>query len=120
MLDLVAARRPAIVVPFDAGSETEQAIRAEAMERAGLARCLRLSGGDAVTPVGLADRGRLLSRAGSAGAGPGRGWCAQCRGNRQTASGRARLKPAKSVSRHALCEGRGAALRIAGFGLSLY
>lgn len=54
VLDLVAARRPAIVVPFDAGSETEQAIRAEAMERAGLARCLRLSGGDAVTPVGLA------------------------------------------------------------------
>lgn len=54
VLDLVAARRPAIVVPFDAGSETEQAIRAEAMERVGLARCLRLSGGDAVTPVGLA------------------------------------------------------------------
>jgi len=54
VLDLVAARRPAIVVPFDAGSETEQAIRAEAMERAGLALCLRLSGGDAVTPVGLA------------------------------------------------------------------
>jgi len=54
VLDLVAARRPAIVVPFDAGNETEQATRAEAMERAGLARCLRLSGGDAVTPVGLA------------------------------------------------------------------
>lgn len=54
VLDLVAARRPAIVVPFDAGSETEQAIRAEAMEQAGLALCLRLSGGDAVTPVGLA------------------------------------------------------------------
>ena len=54
VLDLVAARRPAIVVPFDAGSETEQAIRAEAMERAGLALCLRLSGGDAVTPAGLA------------------------------------------------------------------
>jgi UDP-N-acetylglucosamine:LPS N-acetylglucosamine transferase len=33
VLDLVAARRPAIVVPFDAGNETEQAIRAEAMEQ---------------------------------------------------------------------------------------
>ncbi|MGX5734949.1 glycosyltransferase family protein [Bosea thiooxidans] len=54
VLDLVAARRPAIVVPFDAGSETEQAIRAEAMEQAGLALCLRLSGGDTVTPAGLA------------------------------------------------------------------
>ncbi len=53
VLGLVAARRPAIVVPFDAGSETEQAIRAESMEQAGLALCLRLSGGDAVTPVGL-------------------------------------------------------------------
>lgn len=53
VLDLVMARRPAIVVPFDAGSETEQAIRAEAMEQAGLARCLRLLGADAVTPVGL-------------------------------------------------------------------
>lgn len=51
VLDLVAARRPAIVVPFDAGNETEQTVRAEAMERAGLARCFRLSGdfvGDAV------------------------------------------------------------------------
>jgi predicted glycosyltransferase len=51
VLDLVAAGRPAIVVPFDAGNETEQTVRAEAMERAGLARCFRLSGdfvGDAV------------------------------------------------------------------------
>jgi len=54
VLDLVAARRPAIVVPFDAGGETEQAIRAEAMERAGLARCLRISGEGALTPGGLA------------------------------------------------------------------
>jgi predicted glycosyltransferase len=44
VLDLVAAGRPAIVVPFDAGAETEQAIRAEAMARVGLARSLRLSG----------------------------------------------------------------------------
>ncbi|MGO4406921.1 glycosyltransferase family protein [Bosea sp. RAF48] len=54
VLDLVAARRPAIVVPFDAGGETEQAVRAEAMERAGLARCLRISGEGALTPDALA------------------------------------------------------------------
>ena len=54
VLDLVAARRPAIVVPFDAGGETEQAVRAEAMERAGLARCLRISGEEALTPAALA------------------------------------------------------------------
>lgn len=41
VLDLVAAGRPALVIPFDEGGETEQAIRARAMERAGLARCLR-------------------------------------------------------------------------------
>ncbi|WNJ91093.1 glycosyltransferase family protein [Bosea sp. 685] len=51
VLDLVAAGRPAIVVPFDAGNETEQAIRAEAMERAGLARCLRLDGETPLTPI---------------------------------------------------------------------
>ena len=44
VLDLIDAGRPAIVVPFDAGAETEQAIRAEAMARAGLAGSLRLSG----------------------------------------------------------------------------
>ena len=54
VLDLVAAGRPAIVVPFDEGGETEQAIRAEAMERAGLARCLRLAGDAALTPAMLA------------------------------------------------------------------
>lgn len=51
VLDLVAAARPAIVVPFDEGAETEQAVRAEAMERASLARSLRLS---AVTPAAFA------------------------------------------------------------------
>lgn len=51
VLDLVAAARPAIVVPFDEGAETEQAVRAEAMERAGLARSLRLS---ATSPVAFA------------------------------------------------------------------
>jgi predicted glycosyltransferase len=54
VLDLVAAGRPAIVVPFDEGAETEQAVRAEAMERAGLARCLRLSGADAARPAAFA------------------------------------------------------------------
>lgn len=49
VLDLVAARRPAIVVPFDAGAETEQAVRAEALESAGLALCLRLSGAQPLT-----------------------------------------------------------------------
>ncbi|MDX3805670.1 glycosyltransferase family protein [Bosea thiooxidans] len=53
VLDLVAARRPAIVVPFDAGAETEQAIRAEALERAGLALCLRLSGAQPLTAEAL-------------------------------------------------------------------
>ncbi len=54
VLDLLAAACPAIVVPFDDGAETEQAVRAEAMERAGLARCLRLSGADAATPAAFA------------------------------------------------------------------
>lgn len=53
VLDLVRAGRPAIVVPFDAGNETEQAIRAAAMERAGLARCLRLLGDEPLTPERL-------------------------------------------------------------------
>ena len=55
VLDLVAAGRPAIVVPFDAGAETEQAIRAEAMARAGLARCLRLCGDAQADAQALAD-----------------------------------------------------------------
>lgn len=54
VLDLVAARRPAIVVPFDAGNETEQAIRADAMAKAGLAMCLRLAGAEPLTPKVLA------------------------------------------------------------------
>ncbi len=55
VLDLVAAGRPAIVVPFDADNETEQTVRAEAMERAGLARCFRLSGDFVGDAVALAD-----------------------------------------------------------------
>ncbi len=55
VLDLVAAGRPAIVMPFDAGNETEQTVRAEAMERAGLARCFRLSGDFVGDAVALAD-----------------------------------------------------------------
>ncbi|KRE09831.1 hypothetical protein ASE63_04755 [Bosea sp. Root381] len=54
VLDLVAAARPAIVVPFDEGGETEQAVRAQAMERAGLARCLRLSDEAAAAPAAFA------------------------------------------------------------------
>ena len=53
VLDLVRAGRPAIVVPFDAGAETEQTIRAAAMDRAGLARCLLLSGEEPLTPEAL-------------------------------------------------------------------
>lgn len=60
VLDLVAAGRPAIVVPFDEGAETEQSIRAEAMERAGLARCLRLSG---PKPAGAADLAAAVAAA---------------------------------------------------------
>lgn len=55
VLDLVAASRPAIVIPFDAGNETEQTVRAEAMERAGLARGFRLSGDFVGDAVALAD-----------------------------------------------------------------
>ena len=54
VLDLVAARRPAIVVPFDEGAETEQTVRALAMERAGLARCFALGGNAALTAGALA------------------------------------------------------------------
>jgi predicted glycosyltransferase len=54
VVDLVAAGKPAVVVPFDAGNETEQTVRAEAMERAGLARCLRLSGDFVEDAVALA------------------------------------------------------------------
>lgn len=41
MLDLVRAQCPAIVVPFDAGQETEQAIRAEAWAEAGLLQVVK-------------------------------------------------------------------------------
>jgi predicted glycosyltransferase len=51
VLDLVEAGRPAIVVPFDEGGETEQAIRAAAMQRAGLACSLVAS---ELTPARLA------------------------------------------------------------------
>lgn len=49
MLDLARAGVPSIVVPFDAGNETEQAVRATAWARAGLVRVLpssRLSPGE--------------------------------------------------------------------------
>ncbi|AZO81688.1 hypothetical protein BLM15_23760 [Bosea sp. Tri-49] len=44
-LDLLQAGRPALLIPFDAGSETEQALRAAALERAGLARVVNLAEG---------------------------------------------------------------------------
>jgi len=44
-LDLLQAGRPALLVPFDAGNETEQALRATALERAGLARVVQLGVG---------------------------------------------------------------------------
>ena len=54
VLDLVEAGCRALVVPFDEGAETEQNVRAEAMARAGLARCMRLSGPEAATPTSFA------------------------------------------------------------------
>ncbi len=45
VLDLLQAGRPALLVPFDAGNETEQALRAAALERAGLARVGNLADG---------------------------------------------------------------------------
>lgn len=45
VLDLLQAGRPALLVPFDAGNETEQALRAGALERAGLGRVVNLAGG---------------------------------------------------------------------------
>ena len=45
VLDLVQAGRPALVVPFDAGNETEQALRATALERGGVARVVTLAQG---------------------------------------------------------------------------
>ncbi|WID99075.1 glycosyltransferase [Bosea vestrisii] len=44
-LDLLQTGRPALLVPFDAGNETEQGLRATALERAGLARIVRLAEG---------------------------------------------------------------------------
>lgn len=45
VLDLLQAGRPALLAPFDAGSETEQGLRAAALERAGLARVVDPSAG---------------------------------------------------------------------------
>ena len=45
VLDLLQAARPALLVPFDAGNETEQALRAAALERTGLARVVQSSAG---------------------------------------------------------------------------
>ncbi|WP_280177696.1 glycosyltransferase, partial [Bosea sp. CS1GBMeth4] len=45
VLDLLQAGRPALLAPFDAGNETEQGLRAAALERAGLARVVHPSAG---------------------------------------------------------------------------
>lgn len=45
VLDLLQAGRPALLAPFDAGNETEQALRAAALEQAGLARVVKLAEG---------------------------------------------------------------------------
>jgi predicted glycosyltransferase len=45
VLDLLQAGRPALLAPFDAGNETEQTLRAAALERAGLARVVNLGEG---------------------------------------------------------------------------
>lgn len=45
VLDLLQAGRPALLAPFDAGNETEQALRAAALERARLAGTVNLSEG---------------------------------------------------------------------------
>ncbi len=54
VLDLVQARRPALVAPFDAGNETEQAIRAAALERAGLARTIQPEAGPEALAAAIA------------------------------------------------------------------
>lgn len=43
MLDLIRAECPAVVIPFDEGQETEQALRAEAWAQAGLVQVLKSS-----------------------------------------------------------------------------
>jgi predicted glycosyltransferase len=45
VLDLLQAGRPALLVPFDAGNETEQGLRASALERVGLAQVVKLDEG---------------------------------------------------------------------------
>lgn len=52
-LDLLQAGRPALLVPFDAGNETEQALRAAALERAGLARVVKLAEGPQVLAAAI-------------------------------------------------------------------
>ncbi len=53
VLDLVQAGRPALVAPFDAGNETEQALRAAALERAGLAGVIRPESGAAALAAAI-------------------------------------------------------------------
>jgi len=53
VLDLLQAGRPALLAPFDAGNETEQALRAAALERAGLARVAQLAKGPHVLAAAI-------------------------------------------------------------------
>ena len=66
--------RPSFI-PFDAGNETEQGVRAQAMEQAGLAACLRIEGlsPDALAAAALRQLAAppepaLIDREGAAGA----------------------------------------------------
>jgi predicted glycosyltransferase len=52
-LDLLQAGRPALLAPFDAGNETEQALRAAALERAGLASVVTLVEGPQVLAAAI-------------------------------------------------------------------
>jgi len=52
-LDLLQAGRPVLLAPFDAGNETEQALRAAALERAGLARVVKLADGPQALAVSI-------------------------------------------------------------------
>lgn len=53
VLDLLQAGRPALLVPFDAGNETEQGLRALALERAGLAQVVTLDEGPQALAVAI-------------------------------------------------------------------
>jgi predicted glycosyltransferase len=69
VMEILSARAPAVVVPFAAGSETEQSLRAALLAERGL---LTVLPEQALTPAGIARAiGRALSsHAGKTGGGP--------------------------------------------------